>query len=130
MSYLDVPRLHFSGTFKAAPSTVNNSPINYDPAHVITKQDEAWNPNGNHTFAINAQVMAICLTGGSPSTDDPIVGSSLRSTNDPHFAKLVDLDTEQQMVSQIFGMQVSLGQSGSSFFTGNFEPVCFNDIFL
>jgi hypothetical protein len=31
MSYLDVPRLHFTGTFMANPSTINNDPLNYDP---------------------------------------------------------------------------------------------------
>jgi hypothetical protein len=129
MSYLNVPRLHFSGTFKAAPSTVNNTPINYDPSHVTSKNDLAWNPNGNHTFAINAQVTATCLSGGTASTTDPIVGSAVASTNTPQFAKLVDLDTEQQMVSQIFGMELSVGPSGSAGFTGQFEPACFNDIF-
>ncbi len=129
MSYLNVPRLYFSGSFKAAPSTVNNTPSNYDPSHVISKNDLAWNPNGNHTFAINAQISATCLTGGSASTTDPLVGSAVGSTNSPQFAKLVDLDTEQQMVSQIFGMQLSVGPSGSAYFTGKFEPVCFNDIF-
>lgn len=129
MSYLDVPRLHFSGTFKASPSTVNNDPNNYNPARKITPADEAWNPRGNHTFAIDAQVKTVCVAGGSASTDDPIVGSAISSTNDPQFAKLVDLDTEQQMVSQIFGMQVRAGTSGLTYFTASFQPVCFNDIF-
>ncbi len=31
MSYLDVPRLHFTGTFTANPSTINNDPANYNP---------------------------------------------------------------------------------------------------
>ena len=129
MTYLDIPRLHFSGTFKAAPSTVNNSPENYDPAHVISRQDQAWNPNGNHTFAIDANVTTICLTGGNPSAGDPIVGAALISVNDPVPAKLVDLDTEQQMVSQIFGMQIRLGTPDTAYFTAAFQPVCFNDIF-
>jgi len=47
MSYLDVPRLHFSGTFIAKPSTLNNAPTNFDPAN--TQPDPFWNPNGNHT---------------------------------------------------------------------------------
>ena len=45
MSYLNVPRLHFSGSFTAAPSTVNNDPTNYNPNQTITQV--AWNPNGN-----------------------------------------------------------------------------------
>lgn len=31
MSYFNYPRLHFSGKFKASPSTINNTPNNYDP---------------------------------------------------------------------------------------------------
>lgn len=29
MSYLDVPRLHFAGSFTANPSTINNTSTNY-----------------------------------------------------------------------------------------------------
>ena len=32
MSHLDRPRLVLSGIFAADPSTVNNDPLNYDPA--------------------------------------------------------------------------------------------------
>src|SRR5262249_29424786 len=105
------------------------SPNNYNPAHIISKGDEAWNPNGNHTFAIDAHITTVCLDVGRPSTNDPVVGAAVNSTNDPQFAKLVDLDTEQQMVSQIFGMQVRIGTPNSPFLAASFQPVCFNDIF-
>jgi hypothetical protein len=62
MSYLDMPRLHFAGNFKAAPSTVNNRPNNYDLGHIISKGDEAWNPSGNHTFAITEWVRTSSVT--------------------------------------------------------------------
>jgi hypothetical protein len=98
MSYLDIARLHFAGSFKASPSTVNNDPNNYNPARIISRGDKAWNPNGNHTFAINAEIKSTCLAGGSPSTTDALVGSPVVSTDAPTFAKLVDLDTEQQIL--------------------------------
>ena len=41
MSYLDLPRLSFSGQFFADPSTVNNTPNNY---------------NANHTFPTDATI--------------------------------------------------------------------------
>ena len=62
MSYLDIPKLHFAGTFRAAPSTVNNSPNNYDPAHIISKSDKAWNPSGNDTFTITEWVRTSSAT--------------------------------------------------------------------
>jgi hypothetical protein len=48
MSYLDLPRLYFSGSFFADPSTINIDPGNYDPSFVLqgTNQDapayESW----------------------------------------------------------------------------------------
>jgi hypothetical protein len=48
MSYLDIPRLHFSGVFRANPSIINNTPANYNPR--ITHPVEAWNPNGTHQW--------------------------------------------------------------------------------
>lgn len=130
MSYLDVPRLHFSGIFIANPSTINNTPQNFDPTVAITPQNEAWNPNGNHAWKLSCQVRTAVDTSGSVKSLDPIIGSVVRSIDQPVVAKLVDLDTEQQMVSQIWGMKVKVAVSDTEFFIGDFQVVCFNDIFF
>lgn len=130
MSYLDVPRLHFAGTFIANPSTVNNTPQNFDPTVPITPQNESWNPNGNHAWKLNCQVRTAVDGSGQVRSLDPIIGAVVRSTDQPVVAKLVDLDTEQQMVSQIWGLKIKVAVSDTEYFVGNFQVVCFNDIFM
>ena len=128
MSYLDVPRLHFFGTFIAKPSTVNNTASNFEPT--VTNPFPSWNPNGNHFWQfLNCTVKSAFDTDGAVS-NDPIINASVASTDNPVPAKLVDLDTEQQMVSQIFGLQVKVAISDSEYVVGDFRVVNFNDIFV
>ena len=128
MSYLDVPRLHFAGNFIAKPSTVNNTPSNFEPT--VTNPYPAWNPNGNHFWQfLNCRVKSAFDDNGQVS-NDPIVNSSVDSTDNPSPAKLVDLDPEQQIVSQIWGLQVKLAVTASEYFVGDFRVVSFNDIFV
>jgi hypothetical protein len=61
---------------------------------------------------------------------DPIINASVASTDTPSPAKLVDLDTEQQMVSQIWGLQVKVAISETEYFVGDFSVSSFNDIFV
>ena len=135
MSYLDVPRLHFAGTFSADPSTVNNTPQNFDPATVITSQNFGWNAYGTGQWQIlNCNVQSVVYNDGSIGSaagDDPVVGSPVQGTDQPQIAKLVDLDSEQQMVSEIYGFQVQLSESsGSAALVGNFEVAAFYDIWF
>jgi hypothetical protein len=135
MSYLDVPRLHFSGTFRADPSTVNNNPPNFDPATVINPQNAGWNPGGRGEWQIlNCIVQSVVYDDGticSSSAEDSVVGSPVQGTDQPQIAKLVDLDSEQQMVSEIYGFQVRLGASAeAAAFVGNFEVAAFSDIWF
>lgn len=44
-SYLDVPRIHFSGQYRANVNTRNNWPCNFDPNNPIYEPQE-WNYNG------------------------------------------------------------------------------------
>jgi len=128
MSYLDVPRLHFAGTFIAKPSTVNNTASNFEPT--VTNPFPSWNPNGNHFWQfLNCTVKSAFDENGAVS-GDPIINAKVESTDSPVPAKLVDLDTEQQMVSQIFGLQLQVAISDGEYFQGDFRPVNFNDIFV
>lgn len=129
MSYFDVPRLHFYGSFFASPSTINNIDANFKEPPVLAK---LWNPNGEHNFQLlqgnesilppGATVTPCTVTGivnaagkfiTDPSTDG-LIGQPLVSTNNPVFAKLVDLDPDQQQVSQVWGMQLSIGAAGEA----------------
>jgi len=128
MSYLDVPRFHFAGTFIANPSTINNTASNFEPT--VTDPFPAWNPNGNHFWKfLNCRVQSAFDDNGVVSKD-PIVNSIVASTDKPSPAKLVDLDTEQQMVSQIWGLQIKVAVSPTEYVVGDFRVVSFNDIFV
>jgi len=127
MSYLNVPRLHFSGTFQADPSTVNNNDNNWDPTIAFTEESPTylpgnpdnqqlydnsvyWNPNGTHNWKLNCTVLGAADDQGpftAPSTD-PIIGASVGSVG-TYPAKIVDLDPDNQAVSQIWGLEVQVG---------------------
>jgi hypothetical protein len=70
-------------------------------------------------------------TACSEPSQDAAVGSPVQGTDQPAVAKLVDLDPEQQMVSEIWGFHVLLGTSaGPDSFTGDFEVAAFSDIWF
>ncbi len=128
MSYLNVPRLHFSGRFQADPSTVNNNDNNWDPTITFTEASPTdlpgypdnqqlynnsvyWNPNGTHNWVLlDCTVKGAANDQGAfsaPATD-PIIGAKVESVS-PYPAKIVDLDPDNQGVSQIWGLQVRVG---------------------
>jgi hypothetical protein len=135
MSYFDYPRLHFSGRFKASPSTINNTPNNYDPTIYPTPnqlQDVElyWNPKGNGGFAFaDCVVTRVDYADGTSSTtpaEDPIIGQPFASIKNPSFpleAGLVDLDPMQQNVSEIWAMGIQIG--GAANLVGKFTAISF-----
>ena len=121
MSYLNVPRLTFSGQFQADPSTVNNDPThfnnetfkpefqNYSTADALNGW---WNPDGTGNWRfIGCKITSVTYQDGT-STDnallDPIIGMSIMDTDARTAGKIVDLDTQQQMVSELWGFVVRL----------------------
>ena len=50
-SYLDVPRLHFNGHFRADVNTRNNDNCNFDLNNRLDPQEE-WNFAGTEEFEI------------------------------------------------------------------------------
>ena len=134
MSYLDVPRFHFAGEFYADPSTVNNTLPNYDPT--VTAPPglvEQWNPMGKHWFLFNGCTVrrALDQTGAvkRTSADDALVDGVVETTNWPGFAKLVDLDPQYQMASQIWGLELQVNlSSGAGNFKGALETATLRDL--
>ena len=128
MSYLGGPRLVFAGQFQADVSTVNNDPLHFDNA-TFTPNDQQpgqgtangwWNPTGTGAWRlIGCTVKAVVYADGTTCDDpsvDPVVGLSIESVNPPfQEGKLVDLDTEQQMVSEIWALKVNLVGTGLGF---------------
>src|SRR6202035_4002167 len=91
-----------------------------------------WNPKGSGSWRlIGCTVTSAMFADGTiaaSAADDPVIGLAIAEGGGPP-AKLVDLDPEQQMVSQIWGLQVTLGKSGASpACSGKFEVAAFSDI--
>ena len=120
MSYLNHPRIFFSGKFRADPSTVNNTPDNFNPnANFPPNNGDDignniqlyWNPNGTGQFALDCTVTGVRDQNGE-QVDHELVGQPLRSqdNNNPlNSAKLVDLDPMQQNVTELWGLEILIG---------------------
>jgi hypothetical protein len=123
MSYLDVPRLHFYGTFTADPSTINNDPTNYDPGN-WRKPDLSWNPYGSHAWSIQGEIKSYVDQNGCYvyCSEDNLIGATIHNiTTLP--AKLVDLDTDAQTRTRLYGLNLEIalpGSSGSVLLQGGF----------
>ena len=147
MSYLHPPRLHFAGQFQADPPTVNNDPRYYDADNFqprFQQLDAAggtngrWNPRGSGAWRfLGCTVRRAVYRDGTSCTDpvaDTIIGATISGTDAKAAAKLVDLDPQQQMVSEIWGLQINLnaGARGAlvPFFSSDFEASPFADIWV
>ncbi|MBI3234485.1 MAG: hypothetical protein HYZ42_10680 [Bacteroidetes bacterium] len=144
MSYLNTPRLTFSGQFQADPSTVNNDPTHYNnqtfqPSFQdyssATNLNGWWNPDGTGNWRfIGCKITSVTYQDGT-STDnpllDPIIGMSIMDTDTRTAGKIVDLDTQQQMVSELWGLIVRIvGQDGVTMMKGNYEVAPFINIWF
>src|SRR6202042_2025455 len=111
ISYLGLPRLVFAGQFQADPSTVNNDPEHFDSGSFKSRYQTPgqnngwWNPDGRGTWAfVGCTVQQVFFSDGASSSDqkvDPVVGMAINPTPLAVPARIVDLDSEQQSMSQI-----------------------------
>lgn len=115
MSYLNVPRLHFAGRFQADPSTINNNDNNWDPSAQytnappgdLTNYSVYWNPTGTHNWKLVDCSIRGAANDRGPVTADPVIGAKVLSEGQ-YPAKIVDLDPDNQSVSQIWGLRVQI----------------------
>lgn len=139
MSYLDTPRLHFSGRFQTTVSTVNNTTKNYDISTFSDTNAQpaigqgGWNPNGTAIWRlVNCSVRRVCYADGTIGTsaaDDPLIGAALLGADDRVDAKLVDLDPQQQAVSEIWGFVVRLiSPASGEGLIGDYRVAAFDDM--
>jgi hypothetical protein len=140
MSYLDTPRLHFTGQFQADVSTINNEVTLYD-INTFRPEDQTlttdgtrggWNPEGTGIFRlIGCRVTGARLGDRQITTwqEDAVIGTALENADDRVFGKLVDLDPQQQMVSEIWGMRLRLTDGSTrALFAGDFRPAAFTNL--
>lgn len=140
MSYLDSPRIHFSGYFQSDVSTVNNNVCYYDSDAFkeeyqqlsTTGGDGGWNPQGTAIFRfVSCSVTGASLNGKpvTSSAQDPIIGMAMENADCRAPGKMADLDPQQQMVSQIWALQVRLTDNVErALFIGDMLPVGFMNL--
>ncbi len=141
MSYLNALRLHFSGRFQANVSTVNNDPAHFDNANFKSSYQKmegnhmvppnGWfNPQGDAAWRfLGCQVTSASMPSGPVGGSDPVLGYIVADSDRRAPAKLVDLDSEQQLVSEIWGLQVRIAKAdGTTLLLADFEPAAFIDI--
>ena len=130
MSYLDLPRLHFGGTFQASPSTINNTPNNYSVDYQTPENTELyWAPDGNGVFdLINCTVTALTGPDAKPLDDDTLFDQPVTAVYTKAPPKVVDLDPSQQNVTEIWGLIMQIGYPGGAHVSGAFKPSAFSGI--
>jgi hypothetical protein len=143
MSYLNALRLHFAGRFQANISTVNNDPEHFNNAAFKSSYQDlegpnqdppnGWfNPQGDAAWRfLGCKVTAAWMPTGAVTSGDPVLGYIVADTDGRVPAKLADLDSEQQMVSEIWGLQVRIADTaGNTLMRGDFDPAAFADIWV
>jgi hypothetical protein len=137
VSYLGLPRLHFAGRFQADPSTVNNDPSNYveaaDDPEALSSAG-GWNPNGTGAWRLaGCRVTSVVHADGTWCDDphsDAAIGLKVANGERRVEAKIVDLDPDQQGVSELWGFEVVLGDPTASGFASVFATASFSDIWV
>lgn len=143
MSYLSSPRLTFDGFFQADVSTINNDVRFYDsekfkpqyqlPSSSNISPNGGWQPEGTGIF----RLVGCTITGGwldgaaVAEGEDPAIGMALENSDQRVSGKLVDLDPQQQAVSEIWGMALRLTDAGNrGYFSGRYAVAAFINLWL
>lgn len=125
MVYLEAGRLHFAGKFRANVSTRNNTRSNFGSP--VQPGTEGWNPAGGGEWQIfDCKITGGVYADGTSAINDPAIGYSVLQSR---AARLVDLDTQQQLVSEIYGLSIAVGAPGQPpIVRGTFDTAPFADI--
>ena len=117
-SYLDYPRIHFSGKFVANSNTVNNEPKNYNLSLPSEKLSPGWNPSGGNEFSLlDCTITSVVYINGSTSTNpdkEMLIGASVHSNPYSVQGKLVAIDVDLWNKSALFGVTIGVKQSETS----------------
>jgi len=143
MAYLNSPRLTFSGQFQADPSTVNNDPTHFNnetfkPEYQKFSDGDNpngwWNPEGTGSWRfLSCGVKSVTYMDGTSTSnpaDDPIIGMTIMDSSSKVAGKIVDLDTQQQMVSALWGLVVRLVSGDKEIIKSDYEVASFTNIWM
>lgn len=139
MSYLHTPRLVFSGDFLSDVSTINNDPAKYNndtfqPSFQTFGKGSAngwWNPEGGAIFNLKDCVIkkAVYKDGSPVGAADELIGQFVKTAEGRASGKMVDLDPQMQMCSELWGMKLRvMNKVGSLLFTGDLVPTGFRNL--
>lgn len=142
MSYLNSPRLTFSGQFQADPSTVNNDPTHFNNDTFQPNFQEWgsgatngwWNPEGTGSWRfLSCKVKSVTYLDGTSTSDpkeDPVIGMTIMDSNKKVAGKIVDLDPQQQMVSALWGLVVRLVDGEKEIINSDYTVSSFTNIWM
>ena len=124
MSYLSPARISFHGRFLADVATRNNLRRNYVLGGL---QEDEWNHLGGSAFEL---LNCRALVAGAVAVGDPAVGFAVTGAHDQASAKMVDLDPDWQMASELWGMflRVVDPQNGELAVSGRLSVCSFRDL--
>ena len=126
-SYLDVPRIHFTGKFRADVNTRNNDNNTFS-GQLNPDQNKDWNFNGTNEFSFfDTSIVAVDLSSSdSADPEDPVLSAIIFNNADRVLPKIVDLDVDCQEVSTIYGMEFGIGWNEGGVYkkglTGKWTP--------
>lgn len=139
MSYLHIPRINFGGLFFTNPNTINNYDFSYDTDIELTNAKGqyrtdggqggpgGWNPLGTARFylrscsvlgGVDKEGRPVAADPGDPLIGAPVATPSPGTPEAPDgvtysLPKLVDLDPDMQIRSEVYGMRVWVQIPGS-----------------
>jgi len=119
-SYLDPPRIHFTGEFRGDGNSRNNFACNFDLSNPLGKVME-WNYQGTNEWEfINTVVTAVVDENGREIPDHPLLKAEVFTNENHPFGKLVDLDVDMQY-SSLYGLEFGLKHKGKILFSGKWS---------
>jgi len=124
MSYLSSSRISFAGRFLSDVSTRNNVDANYKPG---AAQQNLWNASGGASVEL---LDCGALISGSIEPGDTAAGFVITGAIDKPSGKMVDLDPDWQMASQVWSMHLRIAdrKTGALAVEGKMAVCAFRDL--
>lgn len=139
MPYLNSLNVVFTGDFRSDVSTVNNDVRHYDNATFQKRfqlprdgnlQNGWWNPTGGALFQfLNCTVRQCIQENGENDENNELIGAAITNSGDRSGGKMVDLDPQMQMTSELWGVRCKLSdKNGDLLFEGFIRHTGFRDL--
>ena len=119
-SYLDVPRIHFKGKYRADVNSRNNCQCNFDVNREIDMGKE-WNYKGSCEWELlDTYITSVIDENGEEVVDSPLLGAQILGSEESPLAKLVDFDVDHQLPT-LYGFKVRIKVDGEMILKGDWK---------